>query len=192
MEPSTTYTLHYKDKTHFRVQTAGVWGDASLYVCDGKTVMFDPLSPGQAVVLTSSKADLVSSHDDFRTGGPAGPVLFTLLQGAEGLAKLAHDKAEVSVKVEPTGRRVFGWQTKELGFMTLTVAPGDWVETVRFDNKPSQQARYRLMPMWAERPVDPLIEEAVTYHALPSDPALFSTEPPKGSNVQDRRPKGQR
>lgn len=181
--PGFEILLRYVSPTRFRVDAAEYWGGGGRYVCDGKTFLFES-ADGWAPAQLRNAAPLMEAHPDLNLRGSASSYLYAFMKGREMKSRLLVPGSPIA-----SGRNWIRFATKEAGTMTLTLSNG-WISEIAFDNRPGRLATYVMLPMWYEKPDDPLEIEAITYRFNARFPrSLFDTRPPKGG-VQDLRKKG--
>ena len=179
--------IWYDGPTKFRVTTAGYWGDAGLYVSDGKDMYIDNLDDNRPATLREMKAKaMVESSSDLSSGDPKS-LMYMLLQGPAAMSKIV----SLSGEIKELSNGAIRFQSREIGLVTLYRDKDDMVSRIEYDNLPIRLAQYRLVPFFFDKPSQPLEREEVSYislgRRLPNN--LFSTKPPKGRRVTDERKK---
>ena len=185
--PDRQMTLWYDGPSRFRILGTSVWGDATLYIADGKDLYIDPLDDNRpATIREMGGKTLMTSSGELR-GGDGVAFVYYLLEGPSSLQRLLAPGS--SVKELAGGALQF--QSRDMGTVTVYPNSQKLVERVEYDNLPTAKALYRLVPMWVDRPQQPLQREDMDYvrvgERLPK--GLFDTKPPKGRRVTDQRKK---
>lgn len=184
MVPTLSVMLSYESPQKFRVDQSEYWGGGSSYTSDGKVLRIVS-ADGAPTVLRNAGASLVKSHSALGPRGGAFAILFLLLEGPSAYDKLVSPDEEVKLN----GRRL-DFKSKDFGSMALTL-DGKLVTLIEFDNKPNREANYRFLPMFSEKPEDPMEVESIEYRFVDRFARkTFDTSTQKGEAVVDERKKG--
>lgn len=183
MIPTLSIMLSYDSKDRFRVEQSEYWGSGNTYTSDGKTLRIVS-ADGAPTVLRNAGPSLIRSHPMLAPRGGAFAVLFLLLEGPSAYDKLVAPDAPVKF----IGRRI-DFKSKDYGSMSLTL-DGKLVTSIQFDNKPNRDANYRFLPIFNEKPEDPMEVETIAYSFVSGFPKhTFDTSVSKRETVVDERKK---
>lgn len=181
-QPEQTVSIYRNSKGQYRVEVTGYWGDARMWVCDGKTLMVDPLSQYESVLLRRPMAYDDFAPQFFKPEAYAGSFM------AQCLRKGAFEAVvDSTVPVTRSRASTLRFKSRANGFVEITHT-AEGVNSIVYDNKPTLQAAYRFNPLWNGPVKDPLTQEIVTYEPRPSvGRDYLSTLVPKGLPVIDER-----
>ncbi|HZH98728.1 MAG TPA: hypothetical protein VEX38_07130 [Fimbriimonadaceae bacterium] len=191
MQPDKTLTLWYAGPNRFRMAASSYWGDAALYVSDGKTLYSDPLDDSQPAILRNTTVTPIPMvHNDLSLRGGNGSMLFYLLEGAGAFDKIVDSGGNITLKESAVERQVT-FKSKDFGTVSIFVDKAKRLaHRIEYDNLPGKLAAYLRFPMWMEKPEDPLDREEITITPMRSFPRdTFSVKPPKWRPVTDQRKK---
>lgn len=186
MEPDRVITLDYDSPTKFRIVETGVFGDCSMYVSDGKTLLEDPLDDSQKSVLSKAGRSIYASNKALALKGDAVSLVFYFLAGPTAFDSLVASDSPVTVSAN-----TISFKSKDAGSVKVGYSgtPGkERVTSIEYDNLPYYQERAQRFGGFGRVPENPLTVENVTYreHAA-LDASLFRTTPHDPKNVEDKR-----
>jgi hypothetical protein len=189
LQADRTITLWYASPGKFRAAGSVYWGEASLYVSDGKTLYADALDDMQPGSLRNSHPTSIPlAHSDLSLRGGYGSVLYYLLEGPPAFEKMVDPVGSITAETT-RGEEQIKFKSKEIGMVTLFLR-GGLVHAVEYDNLPQREAMYLRFPMWLEKPEDPLEREEIEITKRRSFPRdTFKAEPPQWRKVTDQRKK---
>jgi hypothetical protein len=183
MGPTISLLLSYDSKQRFRVEQSEYWGGGNTFTSDGKTLRVVS-ADGGPTTLRNAGPSLMQSHPMLAPRGGAFAVLFLLLEGPSAYDKLVAPDGSVKLN----GRRI-DFKSKDYGSMSMTL-DGKLITDIQFDNKPNRDANYRFLPMFSEKPEDPMEVEVITYEFVNRFARnRFDTSVTKGEFVVDERKK---
>jgi len=189
-----TIDLWYEEGPKFRAYYSSEWG-ANRYVCDGKTLMIDPLDDDDTIHLKDAGKSIYSSDASLGMDGDRIP-LYYLLDGEKGFDALVSKTDPVILKTWPDKQQSIEFHSKDLGTVEVFYSTDGklWLATrVQFYNMPW------LTKMAAQDPddfgpPDPTALSVVSIDYLSinekSPAGCFEAIPPKGKKMEDARKKG--
>ncbi len=182
--PGLSGILSYETRSRFRFEHSEYWGGGNAYISDGKTLKVVSVDGGPSR-LRKSGATLMRSHAAFGPGGGSFAMVFLFLEGSSAYGRLAAPNSPISL----VGNRI-EFKSKDFGQMTIFLENG-LAREVMFDNKPNRMASYRMVPMFGDRPEDPMEVEAISYRfSARFAGRTFDTRVKKGEDVLDERKPG--
>ncbi len=184
LQPEQTISIFRGSNGQFRVETAGYWGDARLWACDGKTLLIDPLSQYEPAVLRKAISFEAFVASEFKPQAYSGSLLAQMLM--KGAYNATVDTSVDVTRPRPTTLR---FKSKANGFVELTHV-GGVLTRLEYDNKPSLRAAYQFNPLWNAPVADPWTQELISFEPRPKvSKGYLSVTVPEGLAVIDERPK---
>ncbi len=175
-------------KSKYRVEQMDMWGDGGLWVSDGSTLLQDSLElEGTVTLLDALKTDPLADAK-FSPGNPQGSMLFSFFHGRKAIDALLKKESKISLGQPNYGYDSIIVESIRLGEVTIYYAPKTkQIYRFEYKSRPSfEQQMDGLRPIGAA-----LSRQDITYYQVGGRlPAiLFSTTPPEGMDVVDRRAK---
>lgn len=192
MYPGSRIDL-WLDGNKFRLETSGMWGDGSLVVSDGESVLSDSFSDYEAVNIANAKGGLLTTMSEIKQPLADRSPFFALMAGPEEIDKLVEKTASIKQEPDRADEKAISYPSKKLGSVRLLYHEEkgkDLLDAFEYDNLPSAEEDYKKFPEW----MDPPEPGMLTRHRIvittdrPSS-AVFKVQVPKGREVEDKRAK---
>jgi hypothetical protein len=172
--PAGTSDIYLGRKGQFRYQSTSNRGGSSLLVCDGATLMADPLSDDETIVLKKAT-------QPFYEVAPRELLAF-MVAGPTGYDKTIDTDADIKFTTAPAGQKAIEFRSKGLGKVVVVYVEGSALPS-RIDLYRSQ----RRSEDGQEQSVPATMQyvRVLAHGNLPK--YVFVAEPPKGQKVDDQR-----
>lgn len=174
--------LSLESPNRFRLESNGYWGDAKLFVSDGKTLLVDACDDAIPIVLMKAPENILTASQELEPKPFSGAMTWVMLAGAKGLDRIRDAAVPVTQKGDTVSFRSRGngqvWVTLKDGLPT----------SIEFDNKAQLKAAYRFNPFWNNPVDDPMTREEITVQSSTKfRKDTFSTKVPMGRKADDGR-----
>lgn len=188
----TDFELWLNGKGGFRMTSSSMWGDASRLISDGKTLLKDPFDYATPVTLWTIEKQVFDCTEELKPSSGFGIPILYLVHGPKVLDTVApKESAVVATKGEPATLIIekSPWGRMELFYKEE--GKSLLVEKIAYDNWAKKQKDHELYPEWVEAPQKGTLDVlTVRYGRRPRfERNAFSTQPPAGLKVDDKRKK---
>jgi hypothetical protein len=187
LEPSRM-ELHYRSQKVFRFESSSFMGGGARVISDGTVVLRDPLTLNGPVELTNATEEMADASPVLRGAGVAGGLLFRIMTGEAALDKVLDAKGFVIDTVGPFGRALLlGAPNNTVAIIHFEEVGGKlWVRRIDLEQRRELPAKPpTIAEIEGANPFSLEVRWEAVGKPLPDE--LFSTKPPEGIPVQDRR-----
>lgn len=175
-------------KAQYRIEQMDMWGDGGLWISDGRTLLQDSLELGGTVTLLDAIKSSPLADARFSPGNPQGSMLFSFFHGRKAVDALLKKNSKIVAGQAKNGYDSLVVESIRLGEVTIYYAPKTkLIDRFEYKARPSFDQQ-----MDGIRPVGAALScQEITYNQIGGriSAKLFSTTPPDGMDVLDRRSK---
>lgn len=198
---SNTVEFWYQEGGIFRIDTSSPMGGGTRQISDGKQVLFDPMNIGSNLELRASGPTVAKAVPALDFGRGNACPLYSFLEGTSAYDRIVAEGADIKLSEFDRANYVLTIPSRGLGNLMLYYRKNDplmLVRRIEWDRVTGGGGRggggggggQGGPGGGAPQPIpDSLFRQNIGYLAVNAKfPAgFFSTEPPKGVRVVDRR-----